>query len=89
MQAYKELQETNKRMAMEKRQREEAWRQDQASQDKAETTLTFHHEVMDATGKITRQQWAYVANSFLVETYKRREDWLREENEYKWSSRAT
>ena len=56
MQAYKELQDTNKRLAMEKRQREEAWRQDQACQDKAETTLTFHHEVMDATGKITRMQ---------------------------------
>ena len=26
MQAYKELQDTNKRLAMEKRQREEAWR---------------------------------------------------------------
>jgi len=56
MQAYKDLQDTNKRLAMEKRQREESWRHDQHSQDKSETTLTCHHEVMDTTGKITRQQ---------------------------------
>lgn len=53
-QAYKELQEYNKRLALEKRQREEAWRQDQAHQDKLETTLTDHHETLSAFGKITR-----------------------------------
>ena len=51
----KAMQEENKRMALEKRQREQAWKDDQAMQDKAEITLTNHHETLDKDGRITRQ----------------------------------
>ena len=53
-QALKELQAYNKRLALEKRQREESWANEQASQNKRETTLTEHHENLAVTGKITR-----------------------------------
>ena len=54
-QMMKELQEENKRLALQKKQREQAWKDDQDCQNKAETTLTNHHEVLDVDGKITRQ----------------------------------
>ena len=54
-QMMKEMQEYNKQLALQKKQREAAWKEDQQMQDKAETTLTNHHEEMDAEGKITRQ----------------------------------
>ena len=50
----KEMQEENKRLALEKKRREQGWREDQQMQDKAETTLTNHNEALDANGKITR-----------------------------------
>ena len=53
-QMMKEMQEENKRLALEKKRREQGWREDQQMQDKAETTLTNHNETMDANGKITR-----------------------------------
>ena len=51
----KALQEENKRMALEKRQREENWKNDQQHQNMLEVTLTNHHESLDQDGKITRQ----------------------------------
>ncbi len=51
----KEMQEYNQMLALEKKRKEQAWKDDQQCQDKAETTLTDHHEEMDAGGKITRQ----------------------------------
>ena len=53
-QMMKEMQEENKRLALEKKRREGGWREDQQMQDKAETTLTNHNENMDANGKISR-----------------------------------
>ena len=53
-QMMKEMQEENKRLALEKKRREQSWKEDQQMQDKAETTLTNHNETMDANGKITR-----------------------------------
>ena len=53
-QMMKEMQEENKRLALEKKRREQSWREDQQMQDKAETTLTNHNETLDANGKITR-----------------------------------
>ena len=50
----KAMQEENKRLALEKRMREQNWKDDQAMQDKAETTLTNHHESLNVDGKITR-----------------------------------
>ena len=50
----KEMQEENKRMALEKRMRESNWKQDQDHQNFAETTLTNHNENLDKDGKITR-----------------------------------
>lgn len=55
-QALKEMQAYNKRLALEKKMREEAWRQDQARKNASEVTLTLHHEQLDKTGKITRMQ---------------------------------
>ena len=55
-QMMKEMQEENKRLALQKKRNEQAWKDDQQMQDKAETTLTFHYEEMDAAGKITRKQ---------------------------------
>lgn len=52
----KQMQDENKRLALEKRMREEAWKNDQSSQNKAETTLTNHYEEMDVNGRITRKQ---------------------------------
>lgn len=51
----KAMQEENKRLALEKRQREQFWKDDQACADKAEITLTNHHESLDNDGRITRQ----------------------------------
>lgn len=48
------MMEENKRLALEKRRREEAWKQDQQEQDKAEVTLTNHDETLDADGKVIR-----------------------------------
>merc|ERR1712151_1457097 len=50
----KAMQEENKRLALEKKRREADWANDQQMQNKAETTLTEHHETMDNDGKITR-----------------------------------
>ena len=44
----------NKRLALEKRQREEAWRQDQEVSNQLEVTLTNHHEVLQPDGKTLR-----------------------------------
>ena len=44
----------NKRMAQEKRDREAAWRNDQESNNQAETTLTNHNEVLNMDGTILR-----------------------------------
>ena len=52
----KMIQLENKRLALEKKQREEAWKDDQARQNEAEVTLTNHHEVLDEFGKTTRTQ---------------------------------
>ena len=54
-QMMKEMQEYNQMLALEKKRKEQAWREDQQCQDKAETTLTDHHEEMDPNGKITRK----------------------------------
>lgn len=54
-QMMKEMQEYNQMLALEKRRKEQAWREDQQCQDKAETTLTNHYEEMDANGRITRK----------------------------------
>ena len=54
-QMMKEMQEYNKMLALEKKRKEQAWKDDQQCQDKAETTLTDHHEEMDLNGKITRK----------------------------------
>merc|ERR1711871_1684307 len=54
-QMMKEMQAENKRLALEKKQREAAWKGDQATRDKFETTLTQHHEVLDEQSRITRQ----------------------------------
>lgn len=50
----KQIMEENKRMAREKREREEAWRQDQESSNQAEVTLTNHNEVLEANGTVRR-----------------------------------
>ena len=55
-QMMKEMQEENKRLALQKKRNEQSWKDDQQMQDKAETTLTHHYEEMDANGKITRKQ---------------------------------
>jgi len=41
-------------MAQEKRDRENAWRNDQESNNQAEVTLTNHNEVLENTGTIRR-----------------------------------
>ena len=51
----KEMQAYNKQLALEKKRREQGWKEDQQMQDKAETTLTDHHEKMDPNGKICRE----------------------------------
>ena len=51
----KQMQEENKRMALEKRQREAAWAADQESSNQAEVTLTNHHETLSLDGKIRRE----------------------------------
>ena len=50
----KATQDENKRMAREKREREAAWRADQESNNQAETTLTNHHEILEANGTIRK-----------------------------------
>ena len=50
----KQMQEENKRMAQEKRDRESAWRNDQESNNQAEVTLTNHNEVLENNGTIRR-----------------------------------
>ena len=55
-QMMKEMQDYNKQLALQKRQREDAWKNDQESQNQAETTLTNHHEQLSLDGKIKRMQ---------------------------------
>lgn len=50
----KQMMEENKRMAREKRDRENAWKNDQESNNQAEVTLTSHHEVLENNGTIRR-----------------------------------
>ena len=50
----KQMQQENKQMAIQKRQREEAWAADQESQNQAETTLTNHNEVLELDGTVRR-----------------------------------
>lgn len=52
----KALQDENKRLALEKKRREQAWKDDQDCQNKAETTLTCHYEELDEGGRVTRKQ---------------------------------
>ena len=51
---HKEMVAENKRMAREKAQREQNWRDDQENQNQAEVTLTNHNEVLESTGVIRR-----------------------------------
>ena len=51
---HRQIVEENKRMARDKAQREENWRNDQESQNQAEVTLTNHNEVLEATGTVRR-----------------------------------
>ena len=44
----------NKQMAIQKRQREEAWAADQEASNQAEVTLTNHNEVLELDGTIRR-----------------------------------
>lgn len=50
----KSMMEENKRMAREKRDRENAWKNDQESNNQAEVTLTSHNEVLENNGTIRR-----------------------------------
>lgn len=50
----KQMMEENKRMAREKRDRENAWKNDQESNNQAEVTLTNHNEVLENNGTIRR-----------------------------------
>ncbi len=52
----KQIQDENKRLAREKREREAAWKQDQEESNQFEVTLTNHHEELQADGKIFRHQ---------------------------------
>lgn len=54
-QAMKDLQNYNKMLALQKKQREAGWKDDQAHKDHMEITLTDHHEDLAVTGKITRK----------------------------------
>ena len=51
---HKQIVAENKRMAQEKRDREENWRHDQESQNQAEVTLTSHNEVLELDGQTRR-----------------------------------
>ena len=50
----KQMLEENKRMAREQRDRENAWKNDQESNNQAEVTLTNHNEVLENNGTIRR-----------------------------------
>lgn len=50
----KQMMEENKQMARQKREREEAWRNDQEGNNQAEVTLTNHNEVLENNGTIRR-----------------------------------
>lgn len=50
----KDMQQENMRMAREKRDRENAWKNDQESNNQAEVTLTNHNEVLEKNGTIRR-----------------------------------
>ena len=50
----KAIQEENRRLALEKKRREEAWKKNQLDENSKEIKPTEHHEVLDATGRITR-----------------------------------
>lgn len=58
-QHFRMIQAENRRLAQEKRDREDAWRRDQESQNQAEVTLTNHHEVLGQDGKITKPDFKY------------------------------
>ena len=50
----KEMQRENQRMARDKRDRENAWKNDQESNNQLEVTLTSHNEVLEMNGSIRR-----------------------------------
>ena len=50
----KEMQMENKRMAQQKRDREDAWKNEQAESNNFEVTLTNHNEELLPDGKTTR-----------------------------------
>ena len=50
----KEMQEENKRLALDKKRREQAWAANQASKNQFETTLTDHHEQLSSDARVTR-----------------------------------
>lgn len=52
----KQIQDENKRLAREKREREEAWRKDQEESNQFEVTLTNHNEELQANGTTFRRQ---------------------------------
>jgi hypothetical protein len=53
-QYQREIRDENKRLAREKRDREEAWRRDQEEKNQFETTLTNHNEELLMDGTIRR-----------------------------------
>ena len=54
----KQMQEENKRLAREKRERDEAWKNNNNAANIAETTLTKHPEALQADGTIARNMFA-------------------------------
>ena len=53
-QMMKEMQAYNKNLALQKKANEQNWRDNQQAENKAEVTLTNHHETLGADGKVTR-----------------------------------
>jgi len=50
----KQMMEENKEMARQKRAREQAWKEDQESNNQFEVTLTNHNEILDPNGATRR-----------------------------------
>lgn len=66
------MQRENQRMARDKRDRENAWKNDQESNNQLEVTLTSHNEVLEMNGSIRRTdnwQWAILCR-FKVKSLK-------------------
>jgi hypothetical protein len=54
----KQMQEENKRLALEKRQRENAWKNDQEKQNQFEIANTNHSDIMTENPGTTQSQLA-------------------------------